>query len=1028
MAGHPWGRNGGTFATPSRIGPALEAAEVDVEAGSSQLAWLSLTRHTWQMGSGSTAVGITPARNIQDTPPFAQRLFPPSVCGNPETPRYCRRSIIPASPARRFICARQVSTPFDFSRDFSSSSQLRKLDLSWRSRSPDMPQKSGTLSRARRRVTLARVWIPWRRLAASQGQRLRCSQQASARQFLSFRFRAWRKVHSIGFGLEREEDEHSDDTQEEVQQMRRLVRQHQQQQAARFVRSRMDRVRAAAAAQRVKSRVSAALVSSVLGIWCLLCALAKLSAHALAARELSLESKAFSAMQIHYKTTLSVRRSMRRSGRRTVAPMLAVWRLSCLVELLAKRVMVKLCSGLKSRAFRSLEMRVQRKSTLRFLARRWARRIVSATLEAWRLARQLSTLQASVSKRQVARLASTSFGRWRHWHEDLATVEACRARRMETRLRSALASFSSHLHVARAQKLKRQIAVEVLACRMRQLTLRVLKQHAQSRIEFRRCRDSVAIAKTHNRMRLGLRSLRTGLWRKYVVEDFSQWLVRRRAQAALRSMRKVATLAKMVDIARLGYSLRLAKTFLSSWAFAIRVKARIRALPGLQTQNVRAVASLLAYGCSLPNSMRFWRAGVAQQGRERIAIRHFEVRSATRVRPLFASWAALVSHRRASCANLLRCHCGRVFSDVFFGWHLRTRLFCAARSIKQRRSLVLAQASLKLWLSILLEQRQFRATRTEIFHGWIQALLHCRCTRDEALRSRWADGVAEDFASRRLLRAFIDSFFAWMQRSSSIAACLADLESRKQACLTKSVFDVFVISRFLRKLITGISRPVDREKAVLSRWALRRMRINSWVRSLAKERDLASLSRIWQVMSRVVRRRRGAARIACVLSSRCSKFSLCRLAEYARALGAVEGRGIDASKRRCCAYVLAAWRSHSMTFGVSADLWRAVMVSWHRVAQTQVMQRRFERLHALGRWRGFVQSCHAGRRRIAVAILSAGRRLRRRALLTWQLHCFEETAAPELLDRWSDNVSAPARLAPNAFEALIPSTRSRLRV
>mmetsp|Transcript_139457 Transcript_139457/g.446141 ORF Transcript_139457/g.446141 Transcript_139457/m.446141 type:complete len:400 (-) Transcript_139457:289-1488(-) len=382
-----------------------------------------------------------------------------------------------------------------------------------------------------------------------------------------------------------------------------------------------------------------------------------------------------------------------------------------------------------------------------------------------------------------------------------------------------------------------------------------------------------------------------------------------------------------------------------------------------------------AGGGVLPRWLLYLRRGVTQQVRERRAARHFDARWAGRICRALACWNELAVQARAQRLWLEWHRGSRVSRIVLRGWCRGVQLHVFVRSCTRRRCLVYANLCLRSWRLTLLARRVACELRRGALLAWRHGMEQGRRARDATLRGRWADEVAEAFASRRVLKVLASGLQGWSTLARDASSFSSRLQSRHRAILLRSTFDALWCWHSLRRLSSALV-PLDRCRA---RGALRRLRVVGKGMAVAQLHRQVALRPVWQSFARIARQRQGVSRIVRLLTDHLGAHALSRLAAEARRLREAELRGSEAAAQRRRSRALGAWRSRH-TLLVCRTLLPGILEAWRRVCRVEALTRRSRRRRGLCAWRAFLRSRLSERRRRVLAELWAARRRRMKPL------------------------------------------------
>lgn len=451
-----------------------------------------------------------------------------------------------------------------------------------------------------------------------------------------------------------------------------------------------------------------------------------------------------------------------------------------------------------------------------------------------------------------------------------------------------------------------------------------------------------------------------------------------------------------------------ARRVISAWSLAAKVRRHVRALPAASALTARCCLAHWVYQCPALAILVTWQIITVHIQCERQALHLAEKNTAKHVRMMLLAWSAVATRSKAVLSQFRWRFTLRCAALLLQAWSRRTHLVAAARTRYEHCSWRSCQWSLRWWRFAAVGRRAELELQVGALRAWGFGAAQGRRARDETLRGRWVDEVAEAFAMRRLLRFVLHGFAWWSLHASDVRTLRVHHRSAHERHLKCLAFlmlrQTLALARFvsLDALLNGRSA-----LAALGSWRLAAKGL-----LLASMRQRKSQAAAWSAFRTGGQRRRGGSRLASMLERHLCSWATGHWQGYLDNLQVAEVNACRRISDLRCAGALRALRMHGRV-AAQKNLLPGVLRAWRQACREAQFVRRSRLSHGIRALRSYARARWTLRRRLAVAGLLATRRRLRAVWLPWQLLCFTETPSHDmLLEHWSDAVAAPGVLQP----------------
>jgi len=532
--------------------------------------------------------------------------------------------------------------------------------------------------------------------------------------------------------------------------------------------------------------------------------------------------------------------------------------------------------------------------------------------------------------------------------------------------------------------------------------------HTQTKLSHAAISFSVADARASRRQRRSM-----SIWHGSLVKALgTKTMLRKRKfrilRWVIRAMRwLVANRCKAHNVLA-SHEASSAHSVMHNWNLAARTRGRMRFLPEPVILSARRCVSYWAYEFDAPAMLMTWQLQAFHQKRERQASMMSGNNDAKSIQKVLLEWSAMAFDSQAVQWRFRWQRTLRAASQTLQAWSLHTRLMAAAWTRHAHCSWRLLRCIIRWWRFAVVERRAELELQVGALRAWGFGAAQCRCARDETLRGRWADEVAEAFAMRRLLRLVLHGFAAWSLHASDVRVLRTRLRGLRETDLKCVAFSALrqhvALTRFsnVEALFNGLAA-----SSAMQTW-----RIFAKASMVASTYHAQLQRGVLQALRVGCQQRQSCSRLANTLEHHLCGQAISRWQSYAdRSHGTEESASSRIAMLRCSG-ALKALQTHGQAAAKKAALPR-LLRAWRQLCRASHFTRRLELSRGLRKWQAFGRGCWASRRRLAVAILLATRRLLQSAWLPWQLLCFTKTPDHNVLvERWSDAVAAPGVLRP----------------
>ena len=232
------------------------------------------------------------------------------------------------------------------------------------------------------------------------------------------------------------------------------------------------------------------------------------------------------------------------------------------------------------------------------------------------------------------------------------------------------------------------------------------------------------------------------------------------------------------------------RSTLQLWAALLRVQKQLAELPQEKLFHIRIIISDWWRGLDLSKILRWWQLAARLQVKEQQAFHLEAVLDSRCGRNVLEAWASAASQLRRQ-QDALKYRCQRALLQCL--WTSWTRRVTAVRLMQlfrrqrryvfashvlqswrrqvicqqhlglfvRQRAMQLCRRSINGWRAQNLARRQELRLQSQVVLAWLEWAALRRQVRDEVAWQRWADGVADLFISRRLLRGLPTCFSSW---------------------------------------------------------------------------------------------------------------------------------------------------------------------------------------------------------------------------------------------------------------------------
>ncbi|CAE7617317.1 unnamed protein product [Symbiodinium sp. CCMP2592] len=510
---------------------------------------------------------------------------------------------------------------------------------------------------------------------------------------------------------------------------------------------------------------------------------------------------------------------------------------------------------------------------------------------------------------------------------------------------------------------------------------------------------------------------------------------KRRQDAAsntLKSLRQSVLLSRRSRAAKLLQQASVLRQVLRQWTVLRLTCSKLAVLGEVKQCRYRQMLFDWWRGCDLSDILRCWQLAARMGVKERHAAALNTQISWRFIQTALQDWRAFAKllreeqgHLRHRC-NLTWLHCcwkswnRRVTavrlmqnfreklrllsaSSVLNNWSRQVLCRRRATHLVRKRGVQLCKRSICCWRAHCMAGRAALRLQSQVVLAWLDWAALRRQVRDEVAWQRWAEGVADIFISRRLLRGLPTCFSTWchsVRQQSALHARAAAMQTSASRQRLVFAFGTLRCILALRRLQRFDSKKCLRELSacfVNLRWSCQMSAkagtLQAAGRGFRKAQAFTALLRMYQ-------RRCSAKSMAAVMTRNYLGRAYCRLRQFQHRMEAIETSTKLVARRHRLLAALARWRKELAVQMRKAWL-PAVFVEWRQVSQRQRLRRLRQRRYGLQRWRTYVKDCRQQSRRAVLADLLRRRRQMRAVLLPWQLAAASKEAG-QLQDRWSE--------------------------
>ncbi|CAE7212752.1 hypothetical protein AK812_SmicGene13876 [Symbiodinium microadriaticum] len=504
------------------------------------------------------------------------------------------------------------------------------------------------------------------------------------------------------------------------------------------------------------------------------------------------------------------------------------------------------------------------------------------------------------------------------------------------------------------------------------------------------------------------------------------------ALKALKSLRQTVLLSRRSRAAKLLKQASVLRHVLRQWTILHLTYSKLGLLGQVKQFRFRQILFNWWRGCNLSDILRCWHWAGRMGVKERHAIAQHTQSSWRFIQSVLQEWRAFAKLLREEQGYLryrcnltrLRCcwkswnrrvtavHLMQRFRDkqrlvsassVVKGWSRQVACRRHTTHLVQKRGLQLCKRSISCWRAHCMARQAASRLQSQVVLAWLDWAALRRQVRDDVAWQRWAEGVADIFISRRLLRGLPTCFSTWchsVRQQSALHARAAAMQTDASRQLLVFTFGTLRCILALRRLQRFDSEKCLRELRacfVNLRWSCQMSAkagtVQATGRGFRKAQAFTALLRIYQ-------RRCSAKSMAAVMTRNYLGRAFCRLRQFQHRMEAIETSAKLVARRYRLLAALARWRKE-LAVQMRKTWLPAVFVEWRQIAQRQRLRRLRQRRYGLLRWRAYVKDCRQQSRRAVLADLLRRRRQMRAVLLPWQLAAASKEAG-QLQDRWSE--------------------------
>ncbi|CAE7794785.1 unnamed protein product [Symbiodinium sp. CCMP2456] len=503
------------------------------------------------------------------------------------------------------------------------------------------------------------------------------------------------------------------------------------------------------------------------------------------------------------------------------------------------------------------------------------------------------------------------------------------------------------------------------------------------------------------------------------------------ALEALKSLRQTVLLSRRSCAAKLLQQASVQRHVLRQWTILHLTCSKLVLLGQMKQFRFRQILFNWWRGCNLSDILRCWHWAGRMGVKERHAIALRTQSSWRFIQTVLQDWRAFAKLLREEQGYLrhrcnltrLRC-CWKCWNRRVTAVHLmqrfrdKQRLVSASSVVKgwsrqvvcrrhtthlvQKRGLRLCKRSISCWRAHCMARQAASRLQSQVVLAWLDWAALRRQVRDDVAWQRWAEGVADIFISRRLLRGLPTCFSTWchsVRQQSALYARAAAMQTNASRQLLVSAFGTLRCILALRRLQRFDSEKCLRELRdcfVNLRWSCQ---MSAKAGTLEAAGHGFRKAQAFTALLRIYQRRCSAKSMAAVMTRNYLGRGFCRLRQFQHRMEAIETSAKLVARRHRLLAALARWRKE-LAVQMRKTWLPAVFVEWRQIAQRQRLRRLRQRRYGLLRWRAYVKDCRQQSRRAVLADLLRRRRQMRAVLLPWQLAASKE--AGQLQDRWSE--------------------------